>query len=559
MKQTELFGKTVKDTPKDLTAVSHKLLYRGGFIRAVSSGRYAFLPLGQRVYDKIYSVIDQEMASLGAQKVTTPTLHPIELWQATNRDKAFGSEMLIVEDHHGATFAIGATAEVVMVDLVKKFNPTYKDLPINIYQFVQKFRDEKRPRGGLLRVREFMMKDAYSFHATEDDLLNWYKKYYESYIRIAAELDLNAIPVIAHSGAIGGDYNHEFMVLADSGEDTVLMCSDCDYAANEQMAESRLNNLNNHDEKELPKEDVVGEGVIGVEALSQFLKVPLEKTTKTILFNADNNIVAGVIRGDFEINETKLTRILKADTLTLASADEVKSVTGAEIGYAGPLNLKQDIKVFWDISTRDRVNFEVGSNKTNYHTINVNFGSDLKEPEQYFDIRQVHHDESCPKCDHGTLIAKKAIEYGHVFKQDQFYTKPLNATYVDQNNKDQLLWMGAYGIGVGRAMATIVETHNDERGIIWPENISPFKVHLIELPGAKNIDEVYNTLIKQSIDVLWDDREVSAGEKFADSDLIGIAHRLVISAKTGDKIEYKSRSGDKPELLDLSEIINKLK
>jgi prolyl-tRNA synthetase len=334
------------------------------------------------------------------------------------------------------------------------------------------------------------------------------------------------------------------------------MCEQCDYAANEQMAESKYKEFNNKDEQQLAKEDVLGEGIIGVEPLADFLKIPVEKTSKTILFNADGKIIAAVIRGDFDVNETKLARILKADTIKLATQKEVKETTGSEVGYAGPLNLNKDIKVIWDKSTKDRVNFEAGANKTNYHSININFGKDLDEPSEYLDIRQAKVDEACPKCDTGKLIEKSAIEFGHVFKQDQFYTKSLNATFTDENNKQQLLWMGAYGIGIGRAMATIVETHNDEKGIIWPDSVSPFAVHLIELPGASNAEDIYNNLLKQNIDVLWDERNISAGEKFADSDLIGIPHRIVVSSKTADKLEYKHRTSKESKLVDFEEFLN---
>lgn len=558
MKQSQLFGKTVKTVPKDITAVSHKLLYQGGFIRQISSGRYAFLPLGYKVGNKISKVIDDEMVALGAQRVHTPTLHPIELWRATNRDKAFGDEMLIVEDHHGATFAIGATAEGLMVDLVKQFQPSYKDLPIVIYQFVEKFRDEKRPRGGLLRVREFLMKDAYSFHETEEDLLAWYQKFYDSYVKIANKLALTAIPVRAHSGAIGGDYNHEFMVESKIGEDTILLCDKCDYAANIEMAESVFEQKDFGDEQEKDVEDVLGQGLIGVDPLAKFLNIPVEKTTKTLLFMAEGQMVAVAVRGDYDVSETKLAQLLHANTLELASEKQVKETTNAEVGYAGPLNLPESVRVIWDISTKDRKNFEAGANKTNYHTININFGRDIPHPNEFFDIREVRENEICPKCKQGQLKGKRAIEFGHVFKQDHFYTGPMKGSFVNRGGEEKPLWMGAYGIGIGRAMATIAENHNDERGIVWPKEIAPFQVHLISIKKNSEAEEIYNRLDEAGVEVLFDDRDVSAGEKFADADLIGIPVRLVVSEKAGDKIEWKERANGKTELFVLDEVLNKL-
>jgi prolyl-tRNA synthetase len=563
MRQSQLFGKTVKTIPKDITAISHKLLYKGGFIRQISAGRYAFLPLGYKVVEKISKVIDDEMRALGAMRVETPTLHPIELWKATNRDKAFGDEMLIVEDHHGSTFAIGATAEGLMTELVKQFKPSYKDLPVVIYQFVQKFRDEKRPRGGLLRVREFMMKDAYSFHETEKELLHWYQKFYDSYIKIAKKLELETIPVQAHSGAIGGDYNHEFMVESEVGEDTVLLCDKCDYAANIEMAESVFNQMDFGKEEEREMEDVLGKGLIGVEPLAKYLNIPVEKTTKTLLYMVDLQMVAVAVRGDYNISETKLARLLHASTLTLASEKKVKEITGAEVGYAGPLDLPESVKVIWDLSTKGRKNFEAGANKTNYHTININFGSDLPEPEEFFDIREVKENETCVNCKEGKLNAKKVIEFGHVFKQDHFYTGPMGGNFIDKDGQEKPMWMGAYGIGVGRAMATVVETHNDERGIIWPENIAPFGVHLIQLRAGdletSRAKEVYEKLKENNIDVLWDDRNIQAGEKFADADLIGIPARIVVSDSIWKQVGWKLRTDEEEIKLPLNEVLNRLK
>jgi len=354
----------------------------------------------------VIDVIDSEMEEIGSQRVTTPTLHPIEIWQKTNRDQAFGGEMMVVEDHHGSTFAVGATAEGLMTELIKSKNPSYNDLPIVIHQFVQKFRDEKRPRGGLLRVREFMMKDAYSFHESEEDLLKWYEVFSNSYKKIAKLFGLDVIPVLADSGAIGGEYNHEFMVLADKGEDRILICNKCDYAANQEKAEGGFT-THKQDKEQKSREDVEGKGVVGVEELAKFLEIPIEVTTKTLIYKTNSGqIVAAMVRGDYGINETKLRNYLNVDGLTLADEETVKKVTGAEVGYAGPIDLPKKVTVVADFTCKDRVNFEVGANKTDYHSLNVNFGRDFPTPD-FADIRQARDGDACIKCKRAIKIWAK--------------------------------------------------------------------------------------------------------------------------------------------------------
>jgi prolyl-tRNA synthetase len=565
MRYSELFGRTAREAPKDARTISHRLLHQGGFIRQIAAGRYAFLPLGFRVWEKIARIIDEEMRKIGSQRVTTPTLHPIEFWQATNRDQAFGEEMLIVEDHHGATFAVGATAEGLMVEMVKSFKPSYRDLPVVIHQFVQKFRDEKRPRGGLLRVREFMMKDAYSFHASEENLLNWYRKFHRAYLAVAARLELDVVPVLAHSGAIGGDYGHEFMVLSDVGEDTIFVCDHGDYAANIEKAESVFEKPP-AEEKRKPLKKVLGKGIIGVAALAKFLKIPPTQTTKMLLYQADDRLVAACIRGDYEINEAKLSARLGCAHLELASAATVEEKTGAKVGYAGPINLPEDIEIVWDLTTAGRVNFEAGANRTGYHYVNVNFGRDLPEPAEFADIRLVKEGEVCPRCREGKLVGKRAIEFGHIFKQDHFYTGPMKGNFVDRDGEERPMWMGAYGIGIGRAMATIVEVHHDERGIVWPESVAPFQAHLVVLASEDSglkafADDCYRKLIDNDLEILYDDRGgVSAGVKFSDADLIGCPVRLVVSEKTlkEKKVEWKKRDEDKAKKISLQEAVQSL-
>jgi len=557
MKYSEMFGQTVKSVPRDLKAVSHQLLYKGGFIRQVAAGRYAFLPLGYRVWQRIMDVIEEEMRTVGSERILTPNLHPIELWTITNRNVAFGEEMYVVEDHHGATFALGATAEGLMVELVKRFMPSYKNLPIYIHQFSNKFRDEKRPRGGLLRVREFMMKDAYSFDRSEKDLLSTYKKFYDSYLRIAKKFDLEVVPVLADSGAIGGDYNHEFIVKSKVGEGEAFECSKCDYAAHVERAEGVFKKYP-QDKKMKTVKEYVDKTVVTCELLAKKMKIPIHVTTKTILFKSGNKFIAAMVRGDYNISEAKLKRHLNLDSLELATETEVKQLTMAEVGFAGPIGLPKGVIIIADLTCKDRVNFEAGGNKTGIHLYNLNYKRDLPTPV-FADIRKVKEKDKCPECKSGLLNRIEGIEWGHCFKLDQFYSRPHNGTFKDRDGREKIMWMGSYGIGLGRSMATIVETHHDKKGIVWPETVAPFAVHLVSLgEGLKKAKLVYDQLLNAGVEVLWDDRDLAAGEKFADADLIGIPLRLVVSEKTGNKVEWKRRVGTKSSLVSVSEVVDRL-
>lgn len=559
MKYSYLFGKTVKSVSVDMKAVSHQLLHRGGFIRQIAAGRYAYLPLGFRVAEKIEQVIQIEMEKIGSQRLVTPNLHPIELWQKTNRDTAFGEEMYVLEDHHGAKFALGATGEGMMVELVKSFAPTYKQLPYYIHQFSNKFRDEKRPKGGLLRVREFVMKDAYSFDRSEADLLVAYEKFYQAYLRIAKKLDLDVVPVLADSGAIGGDYNHEFIVRSETGEGEALECDSCGYAAHIERAESRFTQMLQDTEMKAMKE-YVNDKAVTCEVLAKNMGIAIEETTKTILFKANTGqFVAAMVRGDFDINEAKLKRWLQVDSLQLATAEEVVELTGAKVGFAGPIGLHGNVKVVADTTCEGRVNFEVGGNKTGIHLYNVNYERDMPTPT-FADIRLVREGDRCPLCKKGALKIFLGIEWGHCFKLDRFYTTPHKGVYINEQGEEELMWMGSYGIGIGRSMATIIEVHHDEKGILWPETVAPYRVHLVSLGGGEeNALRLYEELVRVGIEVLWDDREeVRAGEKFADADLIGCPIRLVVSSKTGEKVEWKRRNEADSELIDRGELKKRL-
>ncbi len=562
MLYSKLFGKTIKDTPKDATLVSHQLLYRAGFIRESTAGRYYLLPLGQRVQQKIHDIVKEEMDKAGAQELITPLLHPKYLWEETNRTKTVGFELMTIKDRSDFEFVLGGTAEEMLVDLVRKFQVSYKDLPFNLYQFSNKFRDEFRARGGLLRVREFLMKDGYSFHTTEEDFKKEYQNMMDTYTRIFEAVGLRTEIVESANGYIGGEYCHEFVVESEVGESRYFTDGE-GYSAHEDVAKFVLEEVG-VDEKEKEVEEVLGKGIIGVEELAKFLKIPVEKTTKTILFETDKGkVIAAAVRGGFDINEEKLLKIVGCKTLKLASAETVKKVTGAEVGYAGVLNLPKGVDIYLDESVGGRKNFEMGANKTNYHTVNVNFGRDLPVPRQFHDFKIAKEGYIGPNGQ--KLTAKKGIEVGNIFQLGYYYSSKMRgAQFTDTDGKKKPYYMGCYGIGLGRTLATIVEIYHDERGIIWPEAVAPFKVHLVGLDLKdetikKEAENVYKLLQADGIEVLFDDRDnASAGEKFADADLIGIPFRVVISKRTEGKLEIKKRNEKETSFLSFEEFLKVL-
>lgn len=560
MKYSKLFGKTIKDVPKDATLASHKLLYQAGFIRESTAGRYYFLPLGQRVQQKIIKIAKEEMDKAGAQEIIAPILHPKYLWEETNRDKATGFGLLTIKDRREMEFVLGGTAEEMMVDLVRKFQISYKDLPFQVYQFASKFRDELRARGGLLRVREFIMKDGYSFHADENDFIKEYDKMAKTYSNIFKRVGLETLMVAADNGDIGGEYAHEFQVKSDAGEDTIFYVPSKKLFFNKEIAPTRAVPFDQKGEEQRKMEEVEGKGIIGVEALAKFLKIPVESTTKTILFETEKNqVVAAAVRGEFNIDETKLKRIIKCQSLTLITPEKIKKLTGAEVGYAGILNLPKEVKVFMDDSMEGRVNFEMGANRTDYHTININFGRDLPLPEQFYDFKETREGDLYPETGE-PYETFRGIEVGNIFQLGYHYSKKMHgATFIDKDGKETPYYMGCYGIGIGRTLGAIVETNHDDRGIIWPASVAPFDVHLISIKSSEKAEEVYKKLQEAGVEVLYDDREeVSAGNQFADADLIGIPVRLVVSPKTGEQIEWKERTSKDTELLTIDEVMKKL-
>jgi len=566
MKYSSFFGRTTKTLSNDMKLASHKLLHKAGFVRESTAGRYYFLPLGIKVRQKIMNIIRDEMNRAGAQEIITPVLHPIELWKETNRTESVSFELMRIKDRRGAEFALGGTAEEMLVDLVRKFQVSYKDLPFNLYQFSQKFRDEKRARGGLLRVREFMMKDAYSFHADEKDFKTEYKNMWDTYLRIYNKLGLDAVVVEADNGYIGGDYSHEFQAICPAGEDTLFYVKSKDKYYNKEIAPVQAPVLDNEGEEMLEREDVLGQGIIGVQELADFIKIPVEKTTKTLLFVVDKKrYIAAAVRGGYNINETKLKRITGVQTLELADADVIKKLTGAEVGYLGPLGLPDEVEVYYDESTSNRLNFECGANKTDYHSMNVNWGRDLKEPDKFYDFKEAKEGDLYPETGEKYEIYK-SIEVGNIFQLGYYYSKKMKgAEFTDQEGKGNPYYMGCYGIGIDRTMATIVEKYHDDKGLIWPKQVAPFDVHLVTLGEDEKVmqesERVYKELQGKGFDVLWDEREgLGAGEKLGDADLIGIPVRLVVSSRSIDQggVELKYRDKKDSEVLSMEKLLEVL-
>ncbi len=559
MKYSQLIGKTSRQKLPGSEVVSHQLLLRAGFITPVAAGIYSFLPLGFRVLEKIDHIIKDEFTKRGIQHVLMPFVHPATLWQETGRFTKWKKVLAVFDANHGGKYLLAPTHEETVTDMARKFIVSYKDLPAIVNQNQWKYRDEVRVVGGLLRTREFLMQDAYSFDRDEEGLIKSFTLVSDAYHAIFERMGLPVTVVKADSGAIGGTGSEEFMVQSQAGEDKIFVCDACDYKANVEKAESLFPEFS-QTEKPLPMQEVEGKGIIGVEALAKFLNIPVEKTTKTLLYQADDRVVAVCVRGEYSVSEVKLANHLGCLNLGLATAATVKRVTCADVGYAGPVGLPDSVEVIWDHSTKGRVNFECGGNKTHYHNINVNFGANVPQPEAFIDIREVKADELCVKCIKGTLQEKRGIELGHVFKLGTIYSQAMGATFTDQDGTKKPIVMGCYGIGMSRSIAAIVESFHDDKGILWPEAIAPYRVHLISLPGGEaEAEHVYNELTKQGIDVLWDDRDVSAGVKFSDSDLIGIPTRLVVSTKTGDKVEVKNRSEQSSQLFTLEEVILSLK
>ena len=553
MRYSKLFGKTVRSAPTGHKLASHRLLHQGGFVRESVAGRYYFLPLGIRVRDKVMRIIEEEMDKTGAQKMITPVLHPLELWEETHRTDSTGFELMQIKDRRGAKFALGGTAEEMFVELVRRFKLSYKDLPFNIYQFSSKFRDELRARGGLLRTREFVMKDAYSFHADEKDFEREYELMAKTYKRIFERMGLKTKKVAADNGYIGGDYCHELVMESEIGESKFFEAGD--YCAHEEVVRFKRDKKKFEDKQKAMKEVEAKRGPT-MEAGVKLHKLPLWQQIKDLMMvDGKGKFVLGVIRGDLMVNETKLANLANMSNLRHATKEEIISL-GSYPGFISPIGLNKKVKVVVDISVKEMVNAYTGANKKHRDLMNVNYGRDFKTDVEG-DIAMV---QAGYMAENGKqLVEKRGIEVGNIFQLGYYYTDLMKeATFTDEKGKQRKYYMGCYGIGLGRTMAAVVEKYNDDKGIIWPESIAPYQVALVSLEGVEEkAKQVYEDLVKLGIEVLWDDRQVSAGVKFGDADLIGIPVRLVVSKKTKDKIEWKKRESQKTELVSLEEVLKR--
>jgi prolyl-tRNA synthetase len=524
---------TMKENPAEAEAVSHRLLLRAGMIRKLASGIYNYLPLGLRVLRKVEQIVREEMNRAGAQEVLLPAVQPAELWQESGRWDVYGKELLRFMDRHEREYCFGPTHEEIITDLVRKEVHSYRQLPLNLYQIQVKFRDEIRPRFGLIRGREFIMKDAYSFDVDEAGAEACYQQMYDAYNRIFNRCGLNFKVVEADSGPIGGSFSHEFMVLADTGEDLLASCTACDYAANLEKAEVALEPGETGPPVGQAPEPVHTPNMRTVEEVATYLKVTPADISKTLIYETENGPVAVLIRGDHEVNEVKVKNLLGVTDLILASLIRVQELTGAEVGFAGPVQLK--LPIYADQAVIRMNAMVTGANRDNYHLKNVHPGRDL-EITAVADLRTITAQDACPRCGNDLAILR-GIEVGHIFKLGFKYSKALGATYLDQEGKEQLICMGCYGIGVSRIVAAAIEQGHDDHGIIFPMALAPFQVGLI--PIAVNdpavwacVEQLYADLEAAGVEVLLDDRDERPGVKFKDCDLLGLPLRVVVGAKT---------------------------
>lgn len=556
MRFSRLLGKTQKEVPAEADCISHQYLIRAGMIQQVAAGVYSYMPTGWRVLRKIENIIRDEMDKAGGQELMMPSLQPLELWEKSGRLPSFDKTIFIVTDRKEHKLAIGPTHEEIITDLVRRTVQSYRDLPQLPYQIQNKFRDEPRPRGGLLRVREFIMKDLYSFDTDEEGLDENYNKMMQAYKNVYRRCGLPAVMVEADSGAIGGKASHEFMLVTDGGEDEIVYCPKCGYAANVEKATS-IKSPGDVNEP-LPLEEIATPGIKTISDLVSFLNITPNKILKAIFYVADGNVVFAIIRGDLDINETKLKNALKCIDLHMASDSDVGSA-GLVAGYASPINVK-GIKLIADDSIKLGNNFIAGANKPDTHLKNVNYPRDF-QVDIIADIAVARGGDMCPNCK-GKLLTQKGIEVGHIFKLGTFLSERLGAYYLDRDGATKPIIMGCYGIGVGRLLAAAVEQNHDEKGIIWPLPIAPFQVYLCPLKVeisdiALTADRLYDDLSQAGIEVLYDDRDESPGVKFNDADLIGIPLRIVISPRTlqNNSVEIKWRKEKGTEILPLNGLV----
>lgn len=562
MKWSETYIPTLRDDPAEAEIVSHRLLVRAGYIRKLASGVYNYLPLMQRVLLKITQIVREEMDASGAQEILMPVLHPAELWQQSGRWETVGRELMRARDRHDRDLVLGGTHEEIVTSLIRGELKSYRQLPLNLYQIQNKFRDEIRPRFGLMRGREFIMKDAYSFDKDEETFKAAYQKMLDAYFAIFKRCGLETKMVEADTGAMGGKAAHEFMVIVDTegGENVIFYCDKCDYAANMDKASSLEHNPQTDEESEKPLEKVATPDAKTVEEVTAFLNVPARKLAKTLLYKADGKVVAAMIRGDRQINEIKLKNFLGCINLEMADAQTVERITGATVGFAGPLNLK-NVTVIADEEIPRLRNFVTGANQNDYHFKNVNIGRDFVI-DQVTEIRCAQEGEICPRCNQGKLSTSRGIEVGNTFMLGTKYSQALGASFLDMDGKEKPFIMGSYGIGITRTAQAAVERFHDEKGIIWPNSIAPFSVEILPLNVADEMQnkvafEIYQGIKKEDVDALIDDRDERAGVKFNDSDLIGLPLRINVGARSlkENKVEIGVRKTREVLLVGRDEVI----
>ncbi|PIQ76101.1 proline--tRNA ligase [Candidatus Peregrinibacteria bacterium CG10_big_fil_rev_8_21_14_0_10_49_24] len=567
---SHIFAKTTKESSTDASSANADLLERGGFIHKTMAGVYSYLPLGTRVLSNIENILREEMDKIGSE-VFLPSLAPVENWKKTGRYdnvnvllKASPANPFSAK-HNDAEYALGSTHEEIITPLVQRYCTSYQDLPCAAYQIQTKFRNEPRPKSGILRGREFRMKDLYSFHASEEDMLDYFYNTsipaYTSFFKRIGLGDITEV-VLASGGDFSKEYSREFQTRCETGEDHIFHAPGSDTFYNREIAPSKAKPWDNAAEEERPREDIVGEGIIGVEDLAAFLKIEVERTTKTLLFETDTGqMVAAVVRGEYDVNEEKLRTVVGCKSLHLAPAASVKKVTGAEVGYAGPIGLPDSVLVIWDDSTAGRKNFECGANKTNEHSINVNFGTDIPAPSEFHDIKVAREGDLDPETGKPYEVFR-ACEVGNVFTLYTKFSDAFGFTVTGADGKQQPVYMGCYGIGTTRVMGVLAEVFHDEHGLLWPANIAPARVHIV--PIAKTSEDkpykealkLYESLSKKGVTCLFDDRlNATVGSRLADADLIGVPTRMVLSAKTLDDkgVEVKDRKTGDVQMLSLKD------
>jgi prolyl-tRNA synthetase len=566
MLYSRYFIPTLKETPSDAEVISHQLMLRAGMIRKLSAGIYSYLPLGLRSIRKFENIVREEMNRADAIEILMPSVQPAELWQESGRWQFYGKELLRFKDRKENEFCMGPTHEEVITDVVRREIKSYRQMPLNFYQIQTKFRDEIRPRFGLMRGREFIMKDAYSFDVDSAAADLSYEKMYNAYVRIFERCGLNFRAVEADTGTIGGSSSHEFMVLADSGEDAIVSCNSCRYAANVEKAEVR------------PAAAVADAGLAGLEKratpdkktisdVAAFLGMPVETTIKALVCtNGEGAFVMALLRGDHELNEIKLKNALGWDDIRMAADDEIPAATGAPVGFLGPVGVKAGLLIIADLALNGMANCVIGANEIDMHYIGANPGRDFTA-DRTIDLRKVVAGDACPRCESGSMEMWRGIEVGHVFKLGTKYSEKLGATYLDADGKENIIFMGCYGIGIGRTVAAAIEQNHDENGIIFPIPLAPFHCSVVALNPGKDpgvmaaAEEIYFKLENLGLEVLFDDRDERPGVKFKDNDLIGMPLRIVVGSKglAEGKVELKNRKSGEMLLLPIDEAIAQIK